>query len=68
MWFESCKPKLEQWLKDFHFIDLNNAVNNVDWSIAQTVNLNEIKHNEKHNDDSRRTAQLHENSPNYTRY
>ncbi len=65
---KSCKPKLEQWLKDFHFIDLNNAVNNVDWSIAQTVNLNEIKHNEKHNADSRRTAQLHENSPNYTRY
>jgi polysaccharide deacetylase family protein (PEP-CTERM system associated) len=65
---KSCKPKLEKWLGDFQFIDLKNAINKVDWTTVQTVNLNETKHYEKNNPYSRRTAQLHENSPNYTRY
>ncbi|MFD0797139.1 polysaccharide deacetylase family protein [Maribacter chungangensis] len=64
---KSCKPKLEKWLKDFNFIDLNSAIDTVDWSRVETVNLNETLQNEESNTYSRRTAQLYENSPDYPR-
>lgn len=53
---KSCKPKLERWLNDFDFIDLNTAITEVDWTTAQTVNLNETLKNEEHNAYSRSTA------------
>lgn len=65
---KSCKPKLEKWLKDFDFIDLNAAIDQLDWSLVKTVNLNDTKHNEENYAHCRRTAQLYENSANYPRY
>lgn len=37
---KSCKPKLEKWLNEFDFIDLKSAIHNIDWTKAETVNLN----------------------------
>lgn len=53
---KSCKPKLEKWLNDFDFIDLNTAIDRVDWTMVKTVNLNEISQNEENNAYSRSTA------------
>lgn len=36
---KSCKPKLKKWLNDFDFIDLSQAVAQVDWENADTVAL-----------------------------
>lgn len=36
---KSCKPKLIKWLNDFDFIDLNQAITQVDWKNADTVIL-----------------------------
>ncbi len=65
---KSCKPKLEKWLNDFKFIDLKEAILKVDWTKAETVNLNEIKQNEKYNTSGRGSSQLYENSSDYSRY
>ncbi len=37
---KSCKLKLEKWLNDFDFTNLENAVSQIDWSKTKTVNLN----------------------------
>lgn len=39
---KSCKSKLELWLKDFSFIDLNTANKSIDWDNVREVNLNLI--------------------------
>lgn len=36
---KSCKPKLKNWINDFDFIDLNQAIAQVDWENADTVVL-----------------------------
>ena len=36
---KKCKTKLEQWLTDFDFIDMNNADNMIDWNYAPNVQL-----------------------------
>ncbi|MDB4785620.1 polysaccharide deacetylase family protein [Akkermansiaceae bacterium] len=36
---KSCKQKLERWLKDFEFIDLNQADKSVDWDQVPVVKL-----------------------------
>lgn len=36
---KKCKSKLEQWLSDFKFIDLNEADRLIDWSQVPTVKL-----------------------------
>ncbi len=36
---KSCKPKLKKWINDFDFIDLNQAIAQVDWENADTVVL-----------------------------
>ena len=37
---KSCKPKLEKWLNEFDFIDLKKAVDKIDWTKVEIVNLN----------------------------
>jgi peptidoglycan/xylan/chitin deacetylase (PgdA/CDA1 family) len=36
---KSCKPKLEKWLNEFDFIDLKKAVDKIDWTKVEIVNL-----------------------------
>ena len=36
---KSCKSKLKQWISDFDFVDLNQAIAQVDWEDADTVVL-----------------------------
>tara|TARA_B100000886_G_C20421342_1_gene491752 strand:- start:430 stop:1278 length:849 start_codon:yes stop_codon:yes gene_type:complete len=36
---KNCRPKLERWLSDFDFIDLDTANNKVDWEAAPVINL-----------------------------
>ena len=36
---KNCKPKLEQWLKDFDFIDLNQADQSMNWDQVQVIKL-----------------------------
>ncbi len=36
---KSCKPKLKKWMNDFDFIDLNQAIEQVDWNSTETVVL-----------------------------
>ena len=36
---KNCKPKLEQWLSDFDFIDLNTADNIINWNKVPIVKL-----------------------------
>ncbi len=38
---KSCKPKLKKWLDDFDFIDLDQAINRIDWSNADIVCLDQ---------------------------
>ena len=36
---KNCKPKLERWLSDFNFIDLNQADQSINWNQAPIVKL-----------------------------
>ena len=36
---KNCKPKLEQWLNDFDFIDLNQADQLIDWNQVPVIKL-----------------------------
>ena len=36
---KNCKPKLEQWLNDFDFIDLNQADQLIDWDQVPVIKL-----------------------------
>ena len=36
---KNCKPKLEKWLNDFDFIDLNKANQIIDWSCVAKIKL-----------------------------
>ena len=36
---KKCKPKLERWLNDFDFIDLQQANKKVNWAKTPIVNL-----------------------------
>ena len=36
---KNCRPKLERWLSDFDFIDLNTANDKISWDDAPTVQL-----------------------------
>ena len=36
---KTCKPKLEKWLSDFDFIDLQQANKKVNWAKTPIVNL-----------------------------
>ena len=36
---KNCRPKLERWLSDYDFIDLNTANNETNWDIAPIVKL-----------------------------
>jgi polysaccharide deacetylase family protein (PEP-CTERM system associated) len=36
---KNCKPKLEQWLKDFDFIDLNQADQLINWDQVPVIKL-----------------------------
>lgn len=37
---KSCQPKLEKWLSEFNFMDLQSAVKQVNWEHAERINLN----------------------------
>lgn len=36
---KKCQPKLEQWLKDFDFIDLNQADELINWNQVSTIEI-----------------------------
>ena len=36
---KQCQPKLEQWLKDFNFIDLETANQEINWDKVTVVRL-----------------------------
>lgn len=36
---KTCKPKLEQWLSDFDFIDMNTADKIINWEKVPIVKL-----------------------------
>ena len=36
---KNCKPKLERWLNDFDFIDLNQADQSINWDKVPVVKL-----------------------------
>ncbi len=36
---KSCKPKLKKWISDFEFVDLNQAIKQVDWENVDRVIL-----------------------------
>jgi polysaccharide deacetylase family protein (PEP-CTERM system associated) len=36
---KSCKPKLKKWVRDFEFIDLEQANMEIDWEKAKTISL-----------------------------
>jgi hypothetical protein len=36
---KNCKSKLENWLKDFEFMDLNTANKTIDWNKAPIISL-----------------------------
>lgn len=37
---KSCEPKLKKWIRDFEFIDLGRAIDQIDWERAPKVVLN----------------------------
>lgn len=37
---KACEPKLRKWIKDFDFIDLNQAIAQIDWETTSRVDLN----------------------------
>ncbi len=36
---KKCKSKLEKWLKEFDFVDLNQSDNSINWDKAPVINL-----------------------------
>lgn len=36
---KTCKPKLQKWLSEFHFIDIQEAIHMVDWGATKRVEL-----------------------------
>jgi len=36
---KNCRPKLERWLSDYDFIDLNTANNEINWDTAHIIKL-----------------------------
>jgi peptidoglycan-N-acetylglucosamine deacetylase len=36
---KNCKSKLEKWLNDFNFIDLNEADQSIDWDQVPVIKL-----------------------------
>lgn len=36
---KKCQPKLEQWLRDFEFVDIETANKQIDWGKVKTVKI-----------------------------
>ena len=39
----NCKTKLEQWINDFEFVDLDTAYKQIDWANVETVELTDLQ-------------------------
>ena len=36
---KQAKPKLEKWLNDFEFVDIEKANQQIDWNLVKTIHL-----------------------------
>lgn len=43
---KTCRPKLERWINDFDFMDLDTAIKRIDWSEVASVELKELRQEE----------------------
>lgn len=39
---KNCQSKLERWIQDFEFVDLDTAIKQIDWGRAQVIELGEV--------------------------
>lgn len=40
---KNCQSKLERWIQDFEFVDLDTAIKQIEWERAQVVELGEVQ-------------------------